>query len=305
MNTKFLLEKGKLGKKIYYSIEVLKYIRSKIIKGYKKLFGINEVSQRKIRHFVNSNELKVKPKKKYRAKKTLTIVIPCYKHGKYIEKTFLSIINQTKKPDKVVFIDDFSPDNALSIFKRNVNKYKNKVSIDFKIICNNKNIGQSASLNKGIKIADTDLIMILNADDYLFHDTVEVVLALLDKYKEVYMLGSGYVEFCNDDFLDKNNKYIQNVRDIESTKLTIQKPMNVLNYKDFNDLNMTHSSCTFYKIAWEYIGGYNSNKRKRLVPFSDRDFQLRLNAFYPVAISYDLPFVFWRTNSSVDIDRNS
>lgn len=106
------------------------------------------------------------------------------------------------------------------------------------------------------------------------------------------MVGLGCVEFNNDDFLDKNNKYIKNIRDMESIKLTIQKPVDILNYKNFNDLNMMHSSCIFYKIAWKYFGGYNSNKRKRLMPFSDHDFRLRLNASFPIYINYDLPFVF-------------
>lgn len=310
INTKFLLQKGKLGKKIYYAIEIIKSIRSKIIKGYKKLFKINEISQRKIEYFLKKNRLLSDDCSnalyylKNKIRKSIAIVVPCYMHENYIELMFQSVISQTRKPDEVIFINDYTKDNTELILKRNID-ICSKENINFKIINNNKNYGQSESLNIGIESARTDLIMVLNDDDYLFHDAIEVISSLFNKNNDLFMIGSTCIEFDNDNFLKSHNKNILLKRDIESIILKIHYPYGVYHYKNFNDLNMAHSGSTFYKIAWEQAGKYISDKRKRLVPFSDRDFQLRINALFPVGVSYDIPFVFWRNNSSVDLGKFS
>jgi hypothetical protein len=59
------------------------------------------------------------------------------------------------------------------------------------------------------------------------------------------------------------------------------------------------------KTAWEAVGGYRVAKEQRVVPFSDRDFQLRINAIWPVAVAYETPFSFWRRDASVDGGLNS
>jgi hypothetical protein len=68
---------------------------------------------------------------------------------------------------------------------------------------------------------------------------------------------------------------------------------------------MTHSGSCFFKVAWEAVGGYQAVKAKRVVPFSDRDFQLRINAVWPVAVAYETPLTLWREGSSVDAGINS
>ena len=68
---------------------------------------------------------------------------------------------------------------------------------------------------------------------------------------------------------------------------------------------MTHTGSCFFKIAWEAVGGYRVDKEKRAVPFSDRDFQLRVNAVWPVAVAYETPLTLWRKDSSVDAGINS
>ena len=309
INTKFLLKKGKFYKKLYYLIEIIRFIRSRLIKNFKKFFKINEISQKKILNFYKKNKfikenyqglfLELKNKRK----KSIAIVVPCYMHEDYIETMFKSIISQTRQPDEVIFINDNSKDSTELILLEQINLFLNNEKIKFKIINNIKNLGQSESINIGIESASSDLIMILNDDDYLFHDAIEVILSLFEKNNNLFLIGSTCIEFDNDDFLETCNKYILFGRNIESINLRIHYPEEVFNYKNFNDLNMAHSSCTFYKIAWEKAGKYISNKRRRLVPFSDRDFQLRINILFPIGVSYDIPFVFWRNNSSVDLGK--
>lgn len=307
INTKFLLQKGAFGKKLYYSVEIIKSIRSKIIKSYKKLFGINEISQRKIKYYLKNNYFLNKETSKdffylkTKNEKSIALIVPCYMHERYIELSFQSIVSQTKIPDEVIFVNDFSKDNTERVLKKNIAAFSKNFNTKFKLINNSKNFGQSESINIGITEAESDLIMILNDDDYLLHDAIEVTLLLFQKNNELFMLGSSYIEFDNNDFLKLYPKNILKTINLESIEIKTHYPEDVLKYKNFDDLNMTHSGSTFYKIAWEKAGKYIPDKRKRLVPFSDRDFQLRLNALFPVGVSYCTPFVLWRNNSSVDL----
>lgn len=63
---------------------------------------------------------------------------------------------------------------------------------------------------------------------------------------------------------------------------------------------MSHSGLSFLKIAWETVGGYIPKIKNRVIMFSDRDFQLRVNSVYPIAIIENAALSFWRINSSVD-----
>ena len=175
---------------------------------------------------------------------------------------------------------------------------------EFIILENEKNLGQAASLNKGIKYSDADLIMILNDDDYLMHDSIEVALQILKRYPEAALLGGHSLHFGGQE-LESMPKMIHSICPPEQIEIDLSYPHQVKSYQKYNDINMTHSGSVFYKSAWQTIGGYYPDKTQRLVHFSDRDFQLRMNALFPVALSNITPLSCWRNDSSVDQGVNS
>lgn len=237
---------------------------------------------------------------------TLAIVVPCYYHDHYLAKTFASIINQTRLPDEVIFVDDHSPDHTDTLLKKLVADYEqlDPGKIKFSIVKNDRNLGQALSLNRGITLAQTDLIMILNDDDYLMHDAVETMFGFFKRYPELALVGGDMTIFTNDDFLDRSDKMIKNIHNPANIKLDITYPADALKFEDFCCLHITHSGSTFVKKKAESAGLYRE-KKKRIVHFSDRDFQIRLNLLYPVGTTAELPFCFWRSNSSVDSGVNS
>ncbi len=266
-----------------------------------------EIKQRRIKNFIKVNKGIPKDQMPL-ADYSIALVVPCYMHEKYVAKTFLSIVNQTRKPDEIIFINDCSPDKTLPVLEKCLYRYADtepELTKKVKILSNYKNLGQAASLNYAINTSNSNLIMVLNDDDYLFHDAIEVMVELFKKYNCLYMIGATYIPFNDDSLLNENSKSILQSYNIDDIKLTIHDPEKVFNYINYDDLNMTHSSCTFRKKAWEVVGGYYSNKKERIVPFSDRDFQIRVNCLFPVGVSYNIPFSFWRSNSSVDAGINS
>lgn len=48
------------------------------------------------------------------------------------------------------------------------------------------------------------------------------------------------------------------------------------------------------------MGGYYSDVSKRVVRYTDRDFQMRACSMFPIGASLEVPFAFWREGSSVD-----
>jgi GT2 family glycosyltransferase len=216
-----------------------------------------------------------------------------------------SIKCQSRPPDQVIFVEDHSADCTAQILQELIEEWKPRTPSQLKLVRNEQNLGQAASLNRGIEEAEADLIMIVNDDDYLLHDCVEVAFGLFRRYPEVALIGGHSLHFSGDKALSRLPKLIREFLPPEQLELDLRQTKRVSEYRRYNDLNMTHTGSCFLKSAWKTAGGYQIDKKRRLVPFSDRDFQLRVNALFPIAVSPDVPLSCWRNDSSVDTGLNS
>lgn len=89
----------------------------------------------------------------------ISIVMPSYNQGKYIEKSISSFFEQDYPEKELIIIDGGSTDGALEVIQKYANRLKYWVS--------EKDEGQSHAINKGIAEADGDLVSWLNSDDLL------------------------------------------------------------------------------------------------------------------------------------------
>jgi GT2 family glycosyltransferase len=283
--------------------QIIRNIHRKLRTGIKNQLN-PEVSQRKINAFIKSKGGQALPKISANPNPSVAIVIPCYGHAPFLMEMFESIRMQTIPPKQVIFVVDQSPDSSLLILHDLVKQYSSDMTSEFIILENEKNLGQAASLNKGIEYSEADLIMILNDDDYLMHDSIEVALQLLKRHPEAALLGGHSLHFGGKE-LESISKMIRSICPAEQIEIDLRYPSQVQSYQKYNDINMTHSGSIFYKSAWKAIGGYYPDKSQRLVHFSDRDFQLRMNALFAVALSNITPLSCWRNDSSVDQGVNS
>jgi GT2 family glycosyltransferase len=219
----------------------------------------------------------------------------------YLPEMLASIAAQTRPPDEVIFVDDSSPDGSRDVLGAFIANRQGVAGRRLDLIINDRNMGQSASLNRGVAAASSDLIMILNDDDYLMHDAVETMLALFGRYRGVALIGANHVSFAGHEVLANAPK--MSVDQVPSGRRSvIRGPEQVKGYRLADDLSMTHSGLCFLKVAWEAVGGYRADKQQRVVSSSDRDFQIRVNALFPVVAALDIPLAFWRNDSSVDGD---
>jgi len=255
---------------------------------------MSEVSPERIRRFLAEKRTPVDVGRL--GADSLCIVVPVYGHARFIGRAIESISRQSVPPDEVIFVDDRSGDGSRRVITRSVSGLRSR----HRTIVNARNMGQAASLNAGIGASDSDLVMVLNDDDYLFPYAVEAMLELFARHPRVALMGATCRPFRNDAVLRSAERTV----DLDRLRLTFRSPVDASGYRRYNDVSMTHSGSTFYRAAWRSVGGYRP-RRGRIVPFSDRDFQIRVNLLYEVAVSYGVPFSFWRTDSSVDRGLNS
>ena len=104
----------------------------------------------------------------------ISIITIAKNEEKTIERTILSVINQSAiKEIEYIVIDGKSSDNTLKI----IEKYKDKIS---KII-SEPDFGIYNAMNKGIKSANGEYILFLNAGDEFFcNETIEKILPNLN-----------------------------------------------------------------------------------------------------------------------------
>lgn len=122
-----------------------------------------------------------------------------YNAEKYIFKSIRSLINQTFKDWQLIFVDDKSTDNTLSIVK-SINNNK------IKIYPLQKNIGRTKALNFGLKKCKTKYTAILDADDIAHKNRLLTQLKFLQNNKNYKMVGSWA------DFIDANEKKIGEIK---------------------------------------------------------------------------------------------
>ena len=234
---------------------------------------------------------------------TLAVVIASYGHGPYVETMLRSVASQTWPPDEIVIVDDHSPDGSGETFRRLIEERPVEDRGRWHLLANDRTMGQSASLNRGIEVSSSELLMILNADDYLMHDAVSTVIGLFAAHPELALIGATAVAFDTDEDLAAAGTSIADRTGGAEPALGIRQPAAVASYRTPLDLNMTHSGSTFRREAWKAVGGYTVDPKARVSRYDDRDFQLRVNALYPVGVASDVPFSFWRRGTSIRRNR--
>jgi glycosyltransferase involved in cell wall biosynthesis len=89
----------------------------------------------------------------------LAVIIPCYNHAHYVGAALESALTQSRKPDRVIVIDDGSKDHSVEVL-RGFESRGVEVSAQ-------ENAGAHETINRLVAKAaeDCDLIAILNSDD--------------------------------------------------------------------------------------------------------------------------------------------
>lgn len=192
----------------------------------------------------------------------ISIIIPVYNTGCFLERCFESIISQSYSDFEVIIVNDGSTDNSLDICK----KYSLKDN-RFKVY-SKSNGGASSARNYGIKNAIGDWICFIDSDDYVKNN----YLKKLNEYaipKSCVML-SDQVESSDiqrkdiPNFIIKHFIQLNTVNKLYDSNVikshNIEFPPDVLNGEDFIFASTYFRYLDVLKIihADEYV--YNRNE---------------------------------------------
>ena len=98
----------------------------------------------------------------------ITIIIPVYNAEKYIKEAIESVLAQTYTNYEVIFIDDASTDNSVSIIEEYC-----KVNGNLKLIKLSRNMGVAFARNLGIRRAKGRYLTFLDSDDIWFKNRLK------------------------------------------------------------------------------------------------------------------------------------
>lgn len=177
----------------------------------------------------------------------ISIVIPNYNGQDILKENLLKdydAVKNSKNNIEIIVIDDKSTDNSMQI----INNLKLKIPI-LKVIKNEKNMGFSSTVNKGVEEAKGEIIILLNTDAYFDKNFLDPVINDFIDYK-VFAVG----------FLDKsfeNGKFVLRGRGIGKWSRGFLMHQRGEIDKS-NTLWASGGSSAFRKIIWQKLGGLNT-----------------------------------------------
>ncbi|HIK54845.1 MAG TPA: glycosyltransferase family 2 protein [Synechococcales cyanobacterium M55_K2018_004] len=100
----------------------------------------------------------------------VSIIINNYNYAQYLPTAIASALDQTYRHIEVIVVDDCSTDGSREVIQR----YGDRIVPIFHDV----NGKQGAALNSGFAASQGEIVMFLDADDYLFPDAVERIVAV-------------------------------------------------------------------------------------------------------------------------------
>lgn len=200
----------------------------------------------------------------------VSVIIPCYNYGQFLEDAIDSVLNQTFKNIEIIVVDDGSTDLFTKKVIQNLNKPKTKV-----IVQENQKI--PATRNNGIKIARGKYICCLDADDMLMPTYLEKCVIKMEYYN-----------------LDICYSYIKEFGDSNRIFPTLD-----FRLQDLIKNNCVAVSAVFKRDMWLKSGGCNN---KMVHGYEDWDFWINLAKHGAIGGIVHEPLFLYRKHGHSMID---
>ncbi|QSE98402.1 glycosyltransferase [Fulvivirga lutea] len=134
--------------------------------------------------FTETIELNTNQLKDYEGEKgKLTVVIPFFNMGNFINEAIDSVINSTYANKEILIIDDGSTDD------HSIEVLKSIEQSGYAAVFRKENEGLSATRNYGATIAKGEFIAFLDADDKVTETYYEKAIGLIEKYNNISFVG--------------------------------------------------------------------------------------------------------------------
>ncbi len=198
----------------------------------------------------------------------VTVLMAVHNDGRYIKKAVQSIMDQTFEDFEFLIIDDGSSDDSIEILK-GFNDPR------IRLISNEKNMGFTRTLNRGLSLARGRYIARMDADDLSLPTRLQEQVAFVKKNPSYGLVGTSYR------YIDEQGRQIIEKK-LARTNREIKKALLKTN-------QFAHASVMFTAQAIETVGPY----RDFFTYSQDYDLFLRISEKFHV---YNIPAILmeWR-----------
>ena len=133
----------------------------------------------------------------------ISIVIPSFNQGKYIEQTIVSIIEQSYKKVEIIIIDAASTDETVAVIK----KYEQYIAY----WVSEPDRGQSHAINKGLEKCNGEVFNWINSDDYLEPGALQNIATLFGENNDLQVV-CGFTRCFFDEDNSTSHEYRMGVK---------------------------------------------------------------------------------------------
>ena len=127
----------------------------------------------------------------------VSVIIPCYNHGAYLQEAFESVWMQDYPAIEVIVVDDGSTDSTREVAER---------AEGVKYIYQ-KNQGLSAARNTGISHSEGEMLLFLDADDWLLPGAIRMNVNCLLQNQKLAFVSGGHDKVYIDEGTVKEEVY--------------------------------------------------------------------------------------------------
>ena len=126
----------------------------------------------------------------------VSVVVPVYNQGQYLDEALQSLLGQTYSNIEIIVLDDGSADTTPEVLK----KYTGKLYWE-----SQPNMGQSRTLNKGWQMAKGEYLSYLSGDDALLPDAIMTSVDSLERNPKAVLT------YCDFSLIDPHSRVIRQV----------------------------------------------------------------------------------------------
>ncbi|MFP4229849.1 MAG: glycosyltransferase [Candidatus Nanohaloarchaea archaeon] len=171
---------------------------------------------------------------------SVTVLMPAYNEEEVVEKSLESVKNLDYPNYSVKFVDDGSTDGTLE-------KAEKYASDSIEIIEHEENRGKAAALNTGLEEADSDYVVVQDADSEIEASLLEKALAKMEEEKSIGAVIAAIMPLKADSF----------VRKIQVVEYRLTNFYRML-MTEMDTLNVTPGAFSVYRnLDLKEVGGFD------------------------------------------------
>lgn len=193
---------------------------------------------------------------------TVSVIIPMYNYGQYLDEAIQSVLNQSVKAHEIICVSDGAIDNSVEIAR----KYP-------VIVIEKENGGLASARNAGIKVATGKYMMSFDSDDIMRPDCIKEHLKLAG---DNTIVTCGLMAFGSESYTARP--------EIASVELLMMR-------------NVIYSNSLFPKALWTKVGGFDEGEIMRL-GLEDWECWIRMAGAGAIFKTGDYIGLLWRRHNN-------